>query len=265
MPGYHATRKNAASILAASIATYEQISPRYHDKCFYVPENAIDPERFSHSRNREASRPLRAAFVGRLVPYKSADMLLEAAAPLLRAGDLTIEILGDGPELPALRALVDREGIAETVRLRGWVAHAEISAALAECDLFTFPSIREFGGGVVLEAMAVGLVPVIVDYGGPGELVTEQTGVKVPLGTRAEIIQRLRAALAELAADPARVDTLSRNAIRRIHRLFTWDAKAAQTVDIYQWVLGRKPKPNIPMPLPDPVDERPSPSLSRLA
>lgn len=81
MPGYRSTRRHAAAFIIGSRDTWKQMPARYHDKCVYLPENAIAPERFSLQRTRQALRPLKAIFVGRLVPYKGADMLIEAAAP----------------------------------------------------------------------------------------------------------------------------------------------------------------------------------------
>jgi glycosyltransferase involved in cell wall biosynthesis len=112
-----------------------------------------------------------------------------------------------------------------------------------------FPSIREFGGGVVLEAMALGVVPVVVDYAGPAELVTPETGHKVPLGGRAEIVAGVRRALEQLAADPAARAQLAEHARRRVLTHFTWEAKAAQVRAVWDWVLGRAPKPDYGMPL----------------
>ncbi len=254
LPAYRSTRHRSSAILIGSRDTWAQMPRACRDRCFYVPENGIDPSRFTVRRTRRAQAPLRTAFVGRLVPYKGADMLLEAAAPLVRGGKLTVTILGDGPQRPELEEFIRREGVGGGVRLAGWVEHTEVQNHLIQADLFVFPSIREFGGAVVLEAMAVGLAPVVVDYGGPAELVTPRTGYLVPLGSRAEIVGRLRAALSALAESPAEIDVKSRCALRRAHELFTWRAKSERVVEVYDWVLGRGRRPDSPMPLPDPAD-----------
>ena len=85
--------------MIASHDTYRQMPSQYHDKCVYIPENGLDPARFSAANENPIRKPLRIAFIGRLVPYKGADMLIEAAAPLLQSGDAIIDILGDGPEM----------------------------------------------------------------------------------------------------------------------------------------------------------------------
>lgn len=176
-----------------------------------------------------------------MVPYKGPDMLIEAAAPLLRDGRMVLDMIGDGPMLEALKAQAAAAGIAEAIRFHGWLAHAEVEKVAATCSALTFPSIREFGGGVVLEAMALGLAPVIVDYAGPGELVTPGTGFKVPLGPRGAIVADLRATLERLADDPGAVAEAGDRAYARVQALFTWQRKADQIAEIYAWLLGRRP------------------------
>ena len=68
LPGFSSTRKHAAAILIASRDTWAQIPPKYHQKSFYIPENGVDPSRFSLSHIKDRSGPLRIVFVGRLVP-----------------------------------------------------------------------------------------------------------------------------------------------------------------------------------------------------
>jgi glycosyltransferase involved in cell wall biosynthesis len=228
---------------------------KYRAKCVYIPENGIDPTRFGTPVERPAVLPLRVAFVGRLVPYKGADMLIEAAAPLVRDGRVALDVIGDGPEMEHLRALARDLGLSDGLRLDGWVEHTRVQERLRESDVFGFPSVREFGGAVVLEAMALGLVPIVVDYGGPGELVSPATGYTVPIGPRSGIVSALHATLERLAASPGEVRPMGLRARRRVFDLFTWDAKARQTLQVYDWVLGRRAeRPEFGMPLPD-VDE----------
>src|SRR5688500_1245662 len=252
LPGYRGTREHASAILIGSRDTWRQMPPQYHGKCFYLAENAIDPGRFQKRRCRVARLPIKAVFIGRLVPYKGADMLLEAALPLLKDGRMTLDVVGDGPQMPKLREIVARESLGSAVTLAGWVKHEQVQDRLVDADVLAFPSIREFGGGVALEAMAAGVVPVVTNYGGLGELVSDKTGFLIAMGAKAEIIGRLRSTLTHLADHPEAIDAKSHHAHRRAHEQFTWAAKAQQTLAVYDWVLGRRAeKPQFAMPTPD--------------
>jgi len=252
LPGYRSTRRDASALLIGSIDTWKLEPLEVQRKAFYLPENAINPARFP-PRTPLPPRPpggaVRAVFVGRLVPYKGADMLLDAAAESVRAGKLHVTVIGDGPQMPELVRRAAELG--PNVELAGWIPHDRLASRLAEADVFVFPSVREFGGGVVLEAMAGGLPPVVVNYGGPGELVTPATGWTVPIGPRERIVRDLRAVLDGIVADPRVLSIKGAAAAARVAERFTWDAKAGQVLAVYDWVRGLGPRPVFPMPTPD--------------
>jgi glycosyltransferase involved in cell wall biosynthesis len=260
MPGYRSSRAGASAILVGSRATWEEMRG-HHDRCVYIPENATDPDRFGARAAGEPSGPMNVAFVGRLVPLKGIDMLVDAAAPLIRARAVFLHVIGDGPERASLERQIDEAGLSSGVRLHGWVPHDEVAQRLACCEVFAFPSIKDFGGGVVLEAMAMGLVPVVVDYGGPAELVSEGTGYRLPIGPRQELVSRFRQALTDLASARERLAEVGRRARRRVQARFTWEAKAAQVLEVYRWVLGQRGKPDFGMPFPDEEERLESPSV----
>jgi glycosyltransferase involved in cell wall biosynthesis len=248
LPGYELTRSAAAAVITGSSFAWREME-RHHDRCVYIPENAIEPSRFQVANSSPQSGPLRAAFAGRLVPLKGVDMLVDAAAPLVKAGRLAVDIIGDGPEMPALRRRVAEAGVVDGIRLHGWLDHLDVVRRLAGSHVFAFPSFREFGGGAVLEAMTLGLVPVVINHGGPGELVTEETGFRVPLGPRESVVDSFREILSGLVADPERARRMGARARQRVEKLFTWDVKARQIVEVYRWVLGERGKPDFGMPL----------------
>jgi len=240
LPGYRATRKHAAAIIAGSLTTLEQVPARYRGKCVYIPENAIDPARFPDVQRGQPRRPLRVAFVGRLVPYKNPDVVIEALAPLAARGDVHVDIIGDGPMRPDLQRLIDGHRLASSVHLAGWVDHQQVQARLAQADVFAFPSIREFGGAAVLEAMAMGAVPVVVNYGGPGELVSPASGYRIELGNRQHLIDQLRRVVRELVNAPDALVPMRDAAMSRARGQYTWDAKASQVMQVYEWVLRQR-------------------------
>ena len=123
MPSYRSTRRYSSAIIVGSKYTYEEMPQWAKHKCTYIPENGVDSGYCEGPMKGLASLPLKAAFVGRLVPYKGADMLLEAAADFLKAGQLQLHIIGDGPQRPLLEMMVDRLDIRSSVHFDGWVPH----------------------------------------------------------------------------------------------------------------------------------------------
>lgn len=238
MPGYRSTRRHSAAIIAGSKTAYDELPGWVKEKRVYIPENGVDMDRFKMPRDRRASLPLRVAFVGRLVPLKGVDMLLEATCDFQKRGQLELHIIGDGPQRAVLEAMVDRMGIRSSVIFHGWVPHDEVHAKLRVCDLLALPSIREFGGGVVLEAMALGVTPIVADYGGPAELVDSNTGIRVPFHDKASLVEGLRQAIDEVIRRPQSLDGLGAAGRRKVLEKFTWDAKANQIFEVYEAVLG---------------------------
>ena len=256
LPGRDTTLRNASAILIGSRHTQSEIPDRFQDKSIYMPENGIDPARFSQMAKPPA-KPLKACFIGRLVPYKGADMLISASADLLRKGAMTLDIVGDGPMMETLVAQANDLECANGITFHGWKAHHEVQSILAHSHVLSFPSIREFGGGVVLEAMALGVVPLVVDYAGPGELVSDTTGLKLPCGSRKEIIAGFKAELTRLAANPAKLKPIAMNAYAFVQDNFLWSRKAEQVAQVYDWVLsgarGEPPSVIGPRPAADPI------------
>ena len=237
LPGWRSTFTRATAVIVGSRHTARELPSACRSRCVYMPENGIDPSRFTRSAQQSQQGPLKVVFIGRLVPYKGLDMVLEAAAELLASGKATLDVVGDGPQMQPSREWAARSGVSQAVVFHGWLAHERVQDVLATSHVLAFPSIREFGGGVVLEAMATGVIPVVVDYGGPGELVADAVGVKIPLSDRAGTVQALREALWRLAGPSrANLPAMAASARNMVDERFTWEAKARQIVEWYaEW------------------------------
>jgi len=248
MPFAQATYRNAAAIIAASSQTCAEFDA-YREKVFFVPENGLAESLcFGDTRSLEPNAKLELIFVGGLIPCKACDLGLRAAAPLLRNDLAHFTILGDGPERGNLEQLVKSLGIEKAVSFAGWVSHDEVLRRLRSADVMVFPSVRDFGAGVVFEALATGAVPVVADFGGPGDIVHPAVGFKVPLTNESEFVAQIENILNELTHDRGRIERLRQQGMAYARECLTWDAKAQATTRILRWVVRQGPKPDLRPP-----------------
>jgi glycosyltransferase involved in cell wall biosynthesis len=248
LPFARSTYRDAAAIIAASSQTYSEFAA-YRDKLFFVPEPGIARSLcFDDLRTSKPSAKLDLIFVGGLVPRKACDLALRAAAPLLRSDLARFTVIGDGPERERLQQLARALGIENAVSFCGWLSHAEVLKRLRSADMFVFPSLRDNGAGVVFEALATGAVPVVADFGGPGDIVYPEVGYKVPLTNEIDVVAQIEAILTEVAHHRDRLGRLRRQAMTYVRERLTWDAKAQAVTGVLCWVLRQGPKPDLPPP-----------------
>ena len=245
IPGYVETYKKADKVLAGSTYTLNLLK-----KLFAIPdtrlelfyENGIAQEfLMSVKPAKEEGSQINLLFVGRLVPYKCADVVIESIGKLDQAiqSKIRLTIVGDGSERNNLENRVKELNLAEIVSFAGWVNQSETLDYYRKADIFCFPSIREFGGAVVIEAMASGLPCIVANNGGIGEYVNEETGFKIEPISREYLTQELTSKIKRLVEDDKLRESMSAKAIERA-REFEWENKARKIAEIYEKMLGEK-------------------------
>lgn len=185
-------------------------------------------------RARPADGPPRIVAVARFEPPKDHATLLEALARL--AGEAwELELVGDGPQLEAIRALAARLGIAGRVRFAGYAQ--DPATVLSAAQLFVLSSRSEGFPRSILEAMRAGLPVVASNVGGVGEAVIQgENGVVVEAGD----VEGWAAAIRRMIGDAparARFGAASRAAYEARFRL---ERTVAQTSALYAAVLAAR-------------------------
>ncbi len=138
---------------------------------------------------------------GRLKPVKGFDMLLEAFSHIRREReDVTLHILGEGPEQTALQEQAKRLGVASKVRFEGF--QTDPLAWFEHADLFVLSSRYEGFPNVTLEALACGTPVVSFDCPGGSPVVDGQNGWMVPEGDVDALAARILATLDGPPLDP---------------------------------------------------------------
>jgi glycosyltransferase involved in cell wall biosynthesis len=182
-------------------------------------------------RARPEAEPLRMVSVARMEAPKDHATLLQALAHL-RAGDWTLDLVGDGPLEGAIRARAQHLGLSGRVRFLGATRH--VAQVLAEARLFVLSSRSEGFPRSILEAMRAGLPVVASRVGGVEEAVLDgATGMIVNPGDSAQ----LASALDRLARDPDLRRWMGHAGRKRYEQRFLFDRTFASTLRLYEETL----------------------------
>ncbi|MBA3543002.1 MAG: glycosyltransferase family 4 protein [Chthoniobacterales bacterium] len=151
--------------------------------------------------------PITILSVGRLIPFKGFEILLEACAELDRRNfDFRCEIVGDGPLRERLETMIAHLRLRSRVELCGSLSQAEVYSKLRSCDIFALACVVDAEGAsdvfptVIMEAMACARPVVSTRLAGiPESVIDGLTGLIVPTGDWEEFAH----ALDKLVRDPA--------------------------------------------------------------
>jgi glycosyltransferase involved in cell wall biosynthesis len=248
LPFARSTYTRAAAIIAGSSHTWAELAV-HGKKTFFLPENGIDGALCSRALGRrEPGRRLELIFVGGLIRWKACDLALRGATSLLREGLARFTVIGDGPERQRLEELTRSLGIDKTVSFCGSLNHDEVMRRLRSADVMVFPSLHDFGGGVVFEALSLGVTPVVADFGGPGDIVCPEVGYKVRLTNEDDVVAQIEKALRDLEGDRDLLERLQQRGVSYARECLSWEAKAQALTSIMYWTLRQGPKPDLPPP-----------------
>jgi phosphatidyl-myo-inositol dimannoside synthase len=168
-----------------------------------------------HTEPPRDAPPWRLVAVGRASPEKGFDVLLDAVHIARRDGaDVTLDIIGDGPDRAALEARSAQLGLAGAVRFLGQLPRAALYERMATAHAVVVPSRREGLGLVAAEALALGRPVIASDVGGLPEVVTAGTGMLVPPGDAAALAHALRSL--PLPSPPADSPAVAAHAIETV-------------------------------------------------
>jgi glycosyltransferase involved in cell wall biosynthesis len=205
----------------------EALVPGVHPTVAPMP---VSTDLFHPGGSRDGQRLL---FVGRLSNQKGIEHLLHALAAMKSPASL--DIVGDGPNRPALEQVAKQLGIAERIRWHGQISHSDLPRYYQRAAAVVVPSIDEGLGLVAVEALLCETPVVAFDSGGLRDVIQhEKTGLLVKPGDRAA----LAGALDDLLARDGRGSDLGRAGRLYALSAFAPESVARRYAGIYRQVLG---------------------------
>jgi len=226
---------NCDMVLATSRYTRDEISQYVKAKAYGLFRSGVDTDAF-HPRKRDESfrRNLHdktiLLFVGRVTPEKNIQFLRDAYLALReRHPGIHLFVAGDGE----LRKWLKRE-LGEDVTAPGFLYGEELYRTFASSDIFIFPSTTDTLGLVVLEAQASGLPVVVMDEGGPKEVMEDgKTGFLCEANVLDEFVEKIH----QLITSPEMRKNMG-EAGRSLAERFSWNQAFDDLLEVYQEVVN---------------------------
>jgi glycogen synthase len=214
------------------------------DKTHVIP-NGIDPKRMRLTtvekadlqafRQRWADPDEKLAFfVGRMVPEKGAQVLIDAALRVLSTWPKMKVVIAGGGQNAHLIAQTTALGLSNRILFPGFVTESELRKFYAVADVAVFPSLYEPFGIVALEAMAAGVPVITSDVGGFTEIIRSgENG----LTSEANNPDSLAGGILDVLRNPQYAQSRIQVALNEIDTIYSWENIGQQTLAVYQEVL----------------------------
>jgi len=189
-------RQNSLLLCASAYAAADFARTRtFLDRCFrwgYFPEKKqYDSTMLMANKNQK-----KILWCGRLLKLKHPEDAVETARRLKAAGvDFSLDIIGEGEQLPTLENMIKAYGLGDRVRLLGVMSKEEVRTHMEHAGIFLFTSDRREGWGAVLnEAMNSGCAVVTSHAAGaaPYLIRNGENGMIYPSGDCDGIFTRVR-------------------------------------------------------------------------
>jgi N-acetyl-alpha-D-glucosaminyl L-malate synthase BshA len=232
------TRLDALTTVSASHASLATRLFRLSAPPLVIP-NFVDLSTFKPSRHQPgAGEPLpfrpRIAHVSNFRQVKDPQSMARIFLEIRKEIDAELWLIGEGPEMPAVRSILQQAGAEKDVRY--WGLHGDVAHTLAQTHLLLMTSLSESFCLAALEAMACGVPVLAPRVGGLPEVVLPGvTGWLYPPGDRATAIRLA----VSLLSDQTRYDAMSAAAVRHAAR-FGYEQVVPLYEDLYARLLARR-------------------------
>jgi glycosyltransferase involved in cell wall biosynthesis len=232
-PSVRSMHRQAALILCRTEESRAFVPADCRAKTHLQMEIGIDPRLLADgpSANHE---PADFLYAGALIYWKGVHLALQALALLRqRRPQATLTVIGGGEDEQWLKSHAASLGLSGAVRWLGKVPQQQMWEQYTRHSAFVFPSMHDSGGTVVLEALSQALPVICLDTGGPGAILPQSCGFKVPVKnrTQSQVVTDLADAMQLYLDNPQLREQTAERALEAAHmRLWSHTVSAAYSL-----------------------------------
>lgn len=223
-------------LLAATPENQESVLKYWGCSSKVLCEVGLPNEPVSETCARAFDEPFRIVWSGQHTPGKALNLGIMALSRLPQEVKWELRILGKGPKTASWKRLADRLGVASRCCFLGWLPRDKALEVMRQSHMMLITSLRDLTSTVTVEALALGLPIVCVNHCGFAAAVNDSCGIRIPVTTSDEVVERFKCAIERLAMDESERKRLALGALKRA-AVFSWDQKVRDLENIYRLCL----------------------------
>ena len=212
--------KNCKKIFFNSAQTKKLIPKKFHYKSKKILGISLEESRIS-KRPQKLNKNISICYIGRIEQLKGIDILLDTFFLInSKIKNIKFNIVGSGSHDLHLKKKIKMLKLNKKVKWYKYMERKKIFKFYEKNTFLIFPSLRDSGGLVLLEAMSKGTVIAGLNIGGPGEIIDSSTGIKVNIKdkTHNEIVNKLTKGIISLIKNKKKYQEKSKNCLQKVNR-----------------------------------------------
>ena len=234
-------QNKAKAILVCNKEAFSALPQKWQKKAQLFPVNGISFKDLSllETKRETEDNNFLILTAGKLIKIKGFDLAIKSFKIFSdKISNAKLIIVGDGPELQNLKNLVKELKLEDKIIFENWLPREKLFEKMLSCNVFLFASLRDGGGEVVVEAMAMGKPVVCFDIAGPGFHIDENCGIKIKSASFNQAVSDMAKALEKLYFDKDLCARLGNGARQKAKENYNWDNLGKRTCEIYKIILS---------------------------
>ena len=237
-PGVMFAAYRAKVILARTPNTARAIPNCFRAKVQTILETAMEDSVFEHKCVYQLNDDVvRMITTGRLLPNKNIVTAVKSLEYIPKDYIVRLTIIGSGYQRREIEETAKRIGRSQDVVIIDELPREEVLAVVERSDIFLFPSLREGGRWSLMEAMAIGLPVICLDWAGMAIITDDNCAIRIPVSNPEQMPKDMAAAIITLIKNPGLREAMGKAGRNRIKEVYNWKTKGLFVEQLFNSLL----------------------------
>lgn len=230
----------AKSILCRTQNTIDIFPKSIQKKCKILTDGAIEIDVFENKREDDIRDYVQLISTSRLIHTKNVSTIVKAIALLPEDCRIKWMLVGSGPEHDNIHNLVKSLSISEKVEFVESVPREQVLKLLSRADVYIFASLKEACNLSLLEAMAIGLPVICLNWSGMAISTDDSCAIRLEVTNPEQMPKDIADAIMRLVENPDLRRKMGDAGRERIRQVFNWDAKGEFMENLFEELENSK-------------------------